>query len=119
MGNEAEPRTRASLLARLGCEPLDQAAWNEFVECYAPKIYSWCRHYNLQEADAQDVTQSVLLKLAVEMRTFRYDPSRSFRGWLRTLTHNAWYQFLIGRKPTNLAQGGDEAQRALESVEAR
>ena len=24
------------------------------------------------------------------MATFAYDPSRSFRGWLKTLTHHAW-----------------------------
>ena len=33
-----------------------------------------------QEADAKDVTQMVLVRLAERMRTFAYDPSKSFRG---------------------------------------
>jgi RNA polymerase sigma-70 factor (ECF subfamily) len=36
----------------------------------------------LQESDAQDVAQAVLLELSRSMATFVYDPSRSFRGWL-------------------------------------
>jgi hypothetical protein len=28
----------------------------------------------------------VLVRLAERMRTIAYDPSKSFRGWLRTLT---------------------------------
>ena len=40
----------------------------------AHKIYSWCRAWRLQDADAQDVTQAVLAKLAVRLRRFAYDP---------------------------------------------
>src|SRR5262249_57495976 len=86
-------RTSKTLLNRLR-SPLDQAAWNEFVERYGRRIYGWCRQWGLQEADAQDVTQDVLLRLARKMRSFAYDPSRSFRGWLRTLTHHASTHFL-------------------------
>ena len=32
----------------------------------------------------------MLQKLAGRMRNFVYDPSKSFRGYLRTLTENAW-----------------------------
>jgi len=48
-----------------------------FVEHYGSKIYEWCRRWNLQEADAQDVTQNVLLKLAEKMRDFEYEPVRA------------------------------------------
>ena len=34
--------TSASLLC-LGHRPSDQAAWEEFVDRYGGKIYSWCR----------------------------------------------------------------------------
>ena len=57
--------TSVSLLLRLGRYPSDQAAWEEFVDRYGAKIYSWCRAWRLQDADAQDVTQAVLAKLAV------------------------------------------------------
>jgi RNA polymerase sigma-70 factor (ECF subfamily) len=110
--------TSATLLNRVR-SPLDQGAWNEFVERYGRRIYGWCRQWGLQEADAEDVTQDVLLRLARKMRGFAYDPSRSFRGWLRTLTHHAWSDFLEGRKRPGAGSGDDEVARALEQVEAR
>ena len=111
--------TRASLLVRLRDAPTDQAAWREFVRRYGGQIYGWCRHWDLQEADALDVTQDVLLKLADKMRTFAYDPSRSFRGWLRTLTHHAWRDFLDGRRRPGGGSGDTDVLRALAGVEAR
>ena len=54
-----------------------------------PLIHRWCRRWRLQEADAQDVAQDVLLKLHGRMATFNYDPSGSFRAWLKTLAHHA------------------------------
>ena len=67
----------------------DAGAWGEFVERYAPQIFSWCRRHSLQESDASDVTQEVLTKLVTAMRTFRYDPAKGrFRGWLKTITMN-------------------------------
>src|SRR5262249_27719327 len=93
-----DTRTSASLLERLRA-PEDQAAWRDFAGRYGPKIYKWCLRWNLQEADAEDVTQNVLLKLAAKMRTFAYDPSRSFRAWLKTVTHHAWRDFVDSRRP--------------------
>ena len=40
------------------------------------------------------VTQIVLLKLATKLRDFAYDPSRSFRAWLKTVAQHAWLDFL-------------------------
>jgi DNA-directed RNA polymerase specialized sigma24 family protein len=57
--------------------PLDQAAWNEFVERYGRRIYGWCRQWGLQEADAEDVTQDVLLRLARKMQVATVFVARS------------------------------------------
>ena len=51
------------LLQRLLRCPTDAAAWDQFVRRYSGTIYHWCRRYRLQDADAQDVTQMVLVKL--------------------------------------------------------
>ena len=75
-----ESQTSATLLARLRQVPADQAAWAQFADRYGRKIYGWCRQWNLQEADAEDVTQSVLLKLAEKMRAFEYDPDEELPG---------------------------------------
>ena len=113
-----ESQTSATLLQRLRQVPADQAAWEQFAERYGRKIYGWCRQWNLQEADAQDLTQDVLVKLAAKMQTFDYDPSRSFRAWLKTVTRNAWSDFWSGRKRV-AAAGGSQALEMLQTVEAR
>jgi RNA polymerase sigma-70 factor (ECF subfamily) len=112
-------QTSPTLLGRLRQAPRDQAAWNSFVIRYGPKIYGWCRQANLQEADAQDVTQNVLMRLAEKLRAFDYDPRRSFRGWLRTLTHHAWSDFLAARKSACTGTGDSIVLEQLETVEAR
>jgi len=75
------------LLNRLRHAPADPAAWEEFVRRYGPRIHAWCRGWGLQDADAQDVTQDVLLEIARKVRDFHFDPTRSFRAWLKTLAH--------------------------------
>jgi RNA polymerase sigma factor (sigma-70 family) len=90
--------TDVIMLLRLGRSPPDQAAWEAFVERYGPKIHAWCRAWRLQEADAQDVTQAVLAKLVLQLRRFAYDPSQSFRGWLRTLVKHVCSDCMTDRR---------------------
>jgi RNA polymerase sigma factor (sigma-70 family) len=111
--------TSPTLLGRLGRVPADQAAWGDFAERYGRKIYGWCRRWHLQEADAEDVTQQVLLKLAMMMRTFAYDPSRSFRAWLKTVTHHAWCDFVKGRAGASAGSGDTGILELLHTVPAR
>lgn len=109
-------RTSASLLARL--RTTDQAAWNDFVRRYAPLILGWCRHWRLQETDAQEVTQVVLVKLAEKMRTFRYDASQSFRAYLKTLARYAWCDFLEACRRPGAGSGDTQVLLALRAVAA-
>jgi RNA polymerase sigma-70 factor (ECF subfamily) len=113
-----ESKTSATLLARLRQVPADEAAWAQFTQRYGRKIYAWCRRWNLQEADAEDVTQDVLLKLAEKMQTFEYDPARSFRAWLKTVARHAWSDYWSGRKAV-VAAGGSQALELLHTAEAR
>jgi RNA polymerase sigma factor (sigma-70 family) len=119
MDSASEPRTSPTLLGRLRRAPADQSAWAEFVDRYGRKIYGWCRHWGLQDADAEDVMQTVLARLADKMQAFAYDPRRSFRGWLRTLAHHTWSDFVAD--PGRAARGSGDPQilDRLHSVEAR
>lgn len=104
MSND-EFSTSPTLLGRLRSGPTDES-WSEFVDRYAPTVFSWAWQSGLQESDAADVTQEVLLKLLNQMRTFEYQPSRgSFRGWLKTVTVNAARDFgrKIQRRPSGSA----------------
>jgi RNA polymerase sigma-70 factor (ECF subfamily) len=119
MDNSSGSRTSATLLGRLRQDATDQEAWGAFVARYSPRIYSWCRHWKLQEADAQDVTQNVLVTLAQKMSSFAYDPARSFRGWLRTITEHALSDFLASRQRAVLGSGDTQVEEMLHTVEAR
>jgi RNA polymerase sigma factor (sigma-70 family) len=116
--NDHSSGTSVTLLGRLRQDPKDQAAWDDFVGRYQPKILEWCHRWRLQESDAQDVTQGVLLKLSRLMATFAYDPSRSFRGWLKTLTHHAWRDLVDERKRGGIASGDSRIGQFFESLEA-
>jgi RNA polymerase sigma-70 factor (ECF subfamily) len=118
MDSTSDSRTSPTLLTRLRADPLDQDAWRRFDQSYRPRIYAWCRELGLQEADALDVTQEVHMKLMHSLRSFAYDPSRSFRGWLRTLTQHAWSDFLDGRRRAVQGSGDSAVLDRLKTVEA-
>ena len=114
MPDTAAENTSASLLERLRLDPGDQAAWDAFVRRYSVAVYDWCRRWGLQDADARDVTQAVLLKMVRRLRTFRYDPARSFRRWLRAVARGAWADFLADRpKARTLTAAGQDALRLV------
>jgi RNA polymerase sigma factor (sigma-70 family) len=81
----------------------DKQAWDALVERYAPLVWSICRRYRLDRADAEDVNQSVWLTLVDQLAVLR-EPA-ALPGWLATTTqrecgrvlraarrpHTAWY----------------------------
>ena len=78
--------TRISLLLRLQSQSDDQA-WSDFVDLYSPIIYGFSRRQGLQDADAADLVQEVLLSVSKSVR--RYDRRRGpFRGWLMAVVRN-------------------------------
>jgi RNA polymerase sigma-70 factor (ECF subfamily) len=117
MARDSSFRTRVTLLGRL--QAADQAAWAEFVRHYGRLVYGWCQKWNLQPADAEDVTQTVLVRLAEKMRTFQYDPTRSFRAYLKTLAHYAWCDMLASRSKSGAGSGDSAVAELLQSIEAR
>jgi RNA polymerase sigma-70 factor (ECF subfamily) len=119
MATASNSQTSPTLLGRLRQSPNDPVAWEALVNRYGPKILAWCRQGGLQTADAQDITQDVLLKLARTLATFEYDPQRSFRAWLKTLTQHAWSDFVDSRRRARVAGGRLADQCALETLPAR
>jgi RNA polymerase sigma factor (sigma-70 family) len=118
MAQDHSSTTSVTLLGRLHHDPSDQAAWSDFVARYGPKILQWCRRWRLQEADAQDVAQDVLLKLHGRMATFTYDASESFRAWLKTLTHHAWRDLVAERRRAGIGTGDTPMDALLDDLAA-
>jgi RNA polymerase sigma-70 factor (ECF subfamily) len=79
--------TFISLLDRLR-HPDDQQAWERFVALYTPLLYYWAQRVGLRPQDAGDVVQEVFKTLVEKLHAFRYDPQKSFRGWLREVLRN-------------------------------
>ena len=107
MSKKPEASTSLTLIERVQKFPPDLEAWDEFVRRYHPLIHAWCVKWGQQASDADDVAQDVLVKLLGAMRRFHYDPSRSFSGWLKSVTHNTWTDFCNDRRkyPGQIAPG--------------
>ena len=64
------------------------------MEIYGPLVYGYCRRSLLQESDAADVSQEVMMRVSQALRRFEYDPARgSFRHWLGRVARNEVARF--------------------------
>lgn len=100
----SEP-TRISLLDRLRTTE-DHDAWREFDERYRELILRYCLRKNLQQADAEDVRQSVMVTLMQRLPGFSYRPDLGrFRDYLGTIVRNRILRHLTSqeRRPTQLS----------------
>jgi RNA polymerase sigma-70 factor, ECF subfamily len=112
------PTTRASLLLRL-CDSEDHEAWVEFVTLYESALYRLRRRHGLQDADARDVMQYLLLGMSRSVD--RWNPSKefgSFRGWLRCVARNLVINWLKQRGRRIVATGGADVQAMLNLLPA-
>lgn len=107
--------TPPSLLERLR-QPADPTAWQQFVDWYTPLLYDWARRLGLQDPDAADLLQDVFLALFRKLPEFHYNPQKSFRAWLHTVTLNQWRDNCKrrGRQPL---PGNPDALNAVAAVE--
>jgi RNA polymerase sigma-70 factor (ECF subfamily) len=68
----------------------DPESWREFVTIYKPLIVSYSRRRGLSEAEAEDATQDVFVRILKALPTFELDHGRGrFRTWLWQVTSNA------------------------------
>ena len=83
------PETSETLIARVK-DPADAVAWTQFMAIYRPVIYRMARRRAMQDADAHDVTQKVLMAVSQAIGRWEPGPGRPpFRAWLATLARNA------------------------------
>jgi RNA polymerase sigma-70 factor (ECF subfamily) len=88
------PRTRPSLLLRLRGER-DEQAWAEFLVLYEPLVMRLMRQRGLQENDARDTTQQVLMRISGAIERYQPDGAEaSFRRWLFRVARNVVVTFL-------------------------
>lgn len=78
--------TRISLLARLkDCDNQDD--WRVFFDTYWRLIHATALKAGLEETEAQEVVQEVMIAAAKKLPEFRYEPGKdSLKGWLLGVT---------------------------------
>jgi RNA polymerase sigma factor (sigma-70 family) len=73
----------------------DQGSWNDLVDRYLPLVTSVIARYRLQQSDADDVNQTVWLRLVEHLDDLR-EP-RALPGWLATIARNESLQVIRRR----------------------
>jgi RNA polymerase sigma factor (sigma-70 family) len=78
------PLTRLTLIGAIR----QGLRWEEFVALYGRLILHWGRDFGLQECDAENLCQEVLIRVWKGVKG--YDPGKGrFRNWLYACTRNA------------------------------
>jgi RNA polymerase sigma factor (sigma-70 family) len=108
-----EFETNPSLIMRLPSQS-DSHAWAEFVRIYEPMIYQFGRRRGLQDADARELVQNVMLGVARAVERWTPDASKGrFRTWLMTIARNQWIS-MISKHRQDAAAGGTSIMMALQ-----
>jgi RNA polymerase sigma factor (sigma-70 family) len=85
----------------------DPTSWNRLVDRYTPLLLSVIRRHRLQGDDAEDVVQTVWLRLVEKLGSIR-EPE-ALAGWMLTTTRNECLHLIKARKlvsPTDLEDRG-------------
>lgn len=110
------PSTHVSLLCDIRAGARPDETWAAFHSRYRGVILGWCARRGLSPADAEDLTQDVLLKLFQRLPAHAHDPLRGpFRGWLKAVVGNALADFWRSR-PACGAVGGSTFQARAAGV---
>ena len=109
------PETKYSLLLRLRDASNDEA-WMEFVELYEKAVFWYVRSKGLQDADAIEVVQQVLI--AVHRSVDEWNPKRagSFRPWLLRVSSNLATTVIRQKYSRRMLTGGTTVNNALDAA---
>ncbi len=109
------PDTKTSLILRLPSAD-DAEAWHEFVSIYEPFVYRFARRGGLQDADACELVQNVMLSVARAVGRWKPDRQQGrFRTWLFRIARNQLLDVLAKQQRTIAARGGSGLLELLES----
>ena len=109
--------TSLSLLARLQQEP-DSENWNRLVDIYTPLVRVWLQKYDVQDSDADDLVQEVLLAVSKNLGEFEHGGRLgSFRAWIKAILVNRLRNFWRSRKRRPQAVGDSDIDARLAQLE--
>lgn len=108
------PETQSLLIANIQCLE-NREAWEEFVQIYRPVIYRMARRRGMQDQNAQDLAQEVLLRLAKSLPGWEPREGIRFRHWIRKVASNAIFTAFSNSK-SELVLDGSVAREMLDAV---
>ena len=124
------PETQETLLLKVK-NPADAEAWERFSLIYRPAVYRFARRRGMQDADAEDLSQQVMMSIARAIPDWVKDESRgTFRTWLARVARNAVINAVTRVKPDrplggsagglgNMPAPTDELQQLIEEEHRR
>ena len=109
--------TSLSLLERLRHSP-ENEGWNRLADLYAPLIRAWLRRYDVQDSDANDLVQEVLLAVSKDLGKFEHrGQPGAFRGWLKAILINRLRKFWRARDRRPQARGDSDIDARLAQLD--
>ena len=102
-------QTRQTLLLKLKNQR-DDKAWNDFYETYYRYIRAILWNMNMKEYDANDILQSVMLKIWNKLPEFDYESSKGrFRNWISIVTANTAKNYMRSENRLYNCLNGDKS----------
>ncbi len=109
--------TSLSLLERLRHSPEDES-WTRLADLYTPLIRAWLRRYDVQDSDANDLVQEVLLAVSKDLSKFDHGGQPgAFRGWLKAILINRLRKFWRSRDRRPQARGDSDIDARLAQLD--
>jgi RNA polymerase sigma factor (sigma-70 family) len=96
----------------------DASAWQHLARIYRPLILTWQRRQGLADADAEDLTQEVLLAVLKNLSGFSHSGQPgAFRSWLKTIAINRTRDAWRARAARHTATGDSAVMEQLQRLE--
>lgn len=104
--------TPVSLLERIRGSDAD-ASWARLVEAYGPMIKRWLGQAGIAQADADDITQEVLVVVVAKLPEFERQRTGSFRNWLRKVTLNCLRDYRKAVRRRRMATNDEQFEQII------
>jgi RNA polymerase sigma-70 factor, ECF subfamily len=117
--NPAETSNRLDVDANLveRCLSGHDAAWEDLVKLHTRRVYAICYRFTSSDAEAQDLTQDVFLRVYKNLKSFRSGEG-SFVVWLTRLTRNLLIDHYRRTRQDRVTESIEDQTAALEEKTA-
>lgn len=93
----------------------DEAAWETLVRNHTRRVFALCYRFTGKEAEAQDLTQEIFLRVFRSLKTYRSDEG-AFATWLARLSRNL---LIDNYRRTKQDRSTDSIEEQLPMIEER